>query len=170
MIAELPRRLNVYDLNETVDRIHPTLERHLGDDIELSNVLSNDLGTITADPNHVEQVLMNLAMSARDALPTGGIITCETANVEIDEAYAQRYVHRKPGRYVMLSERDTGTGKDSGEQDLPQILLVARQKLQALNPRYDSLSRAYRIIVRPTKAWNHQVPLRCSNACLWSAS
>jgi two-component system, cell cycle sensor histidine kinase and response regulator CckA len=102
----------VMDLNKAVAHIHLMLERLLGDDIELDNVLSNDLGTITADPNHIEQVLMNLAINARDAMPTGGTITFETANVEIDEAYAQQHVPMKPGRYVMLSVRDTGTGMD----------------------------------------------------------
>jgi PAS domain S-box-containing protein len=102
----------VMDLNEAVDHIHPMLERLLGDDIELDNVLSHDLGTITADPNHIEQVLMNLAINARDAMPKGGKITFETTNVEIDEAYAQQHVPVKPGRYVMLSVRDTGTGMD----------------------------------------------------------
>jgi two-component system, cell cycle sensor histidine kinase and response regulator CckA len=102
----------VMDLNEAVDHIHPMLERLIGDDIELDNVLSKDLGTITADPNHVEQVLMNLAINARDAMPKGGKITFETTNVEIDEAYAQQHVPINPGRYVMLSVRDTGTGMD----------------------------------------------------------
>jgi two-component system, cell cycle sensor histidine kinase and response regulator CckA len=102
----------VMDLNEAVEHIHPMLERLIGDDIELDNVLSNDLGTITADPNHIEQVLMNLAINARDAMPKGGTITFETTNVEIDEAYAQQHVPMKPGRYVMLSVRDTGTGMD----------------------------------------------------------
>jgi two-component system, cell cycle sensor histidine kinase and response regulator CckA len=102
----------VMDLNEAVDHIHPMIERLIGDDIELDNVLSDDLGTITADPNHIEQVLMNLAINARDAMPTGGTITFETTNVEIDEAYAQQHVPMKPGRYVMLSVRDTGTGMD----------------------------------------------------------
>jgi two-component system, cell cycle sensor histidine kinase and response regulator CckA len=102
----------VMDLNEAVDHIHPMLERLIGDDIELDNVLSKDLGTITADPNHVEQVLMNLAINARDAMPMGGKITFETTNVEIDEAYAQQHVPINPGRYVMLSVRDTGTGMD----------------------------------------------------------
>jgi two-component system, cell cycle sensor histidine kinase and response regulator CckA len=103
----------VMDLNEAVDHIHPMLERLIGDDIELDNVLSDDLGTITADPNHIEQVLMNLAINARDAMPKGGKITFETTNVEIDEAYAQQHVPMNPGQYVMLCVRDTGTGMDS---------------------------------------------------------
>jgi CheY-like chemotaxis protein len=100
------------DLNVAVDHIHPMLERLIGDDIQIDNALSDDLGTITADPNHIEQVLMNLAINARDAMPKGGRITFETSNVEIDEAYAQQHIPMNPGRYVMLSVRDTGTGMD----------------------------------------------------------
>jgi two-component system, cell cycle sensor histidine kinase and response regulator CckA len=102
----------VMDLNVAVDHIHPMLERLIGDDIELDSVLTNDLGAITADPNHIEQVLMNLAINARDAMPKGGKITFETTNVEIDETYVQQHVPMNPGRYVMLSVRDTGTGMD----------------------------------------------------------
>jgi len=102
----------VMDLNVAVDHIHPMLERLIGDDIQIDNALSDDLGTITADPNHIEQVLMNLAINARDAMPKGGRITFETSNVEIDEAYAQQHIPMNPGRYVMLSVRDTGTGMD----------------------------------------------------------
>jgi CheY-like chemotaxis protein len=100
------------DLNQAVEHIHPMLRRLIGDDIELDNVLSDDLGTITADPNHIEQVLMNLAINARDAMPKGGKITFETTNVEIDEAYAQLHAPMKPGQYVTLSVRDTGIGMD----------------------------------------------------------
>ncbi len=102
----------VMDLNAAIDRIHPMLERLIGDDIHLEKVLSKDLGTITADPNHIEQVLMNLAINSRDAMPKGGTITFETANVEIDQAYAQQHLPVRPGRYVMLSLRDTGIGMD----------------------------------------------------------
>jgi PAS domain S-box-containing protein len=100
------------DLNKAVEHIHPMLRRLIGEDIELDNVLSYDLGTIKADPNHIEQVLMNLAINARDAMPKGGKITFKTANVEIDEAYAQQHAPMKPGQYVTLSVRDTGTGMD----------------------------------------------------------
>ena len=102
----------VMDLNAAIDRIHPMLERLIGDDIHLERVFSKDLGTITADPNHIEQVLMNLAINSRDAMPKGGTITFETANVEIDQAYAQQHIPLTPGRYVMLSVRDTGMGMD----------------------------------------------------------
>jgi two-component system, cell cycle sensor histidine kinase and response regulator CckA len=87
----------------------------LGADIELETLLGHDLGTIEVDPHQVEQVLMNLAINARDAMPKGGKIIFETANVEIEDKYTS-HVHMNPGRYVMLTVRDTGTGMDSETQ------------------------------------------------------
>jgi CheY-like chemotaxis protein len=75
-------------------------------------VLRSDLGTIKADPTQLEQVLMNLAVNARDAMPQGGKLTIETANVEIDDTYVQQHPSAKPGPYVMLSVSDTGVGID----------------------------------------------------------
>jgi two-component system cell cycle sensor histidine kinase/response regulator CckA len=96
------------DLNESVKRMDTMLGRPIGDDVELKSVLRNDLGTIKADPSQLEQVLMNLSINARDAMPKHGRITIETANVEIDEAYARQHPSTKPGRYVMLTVSDTG--------------------------------------------------------------
>jgi len=104
------------DLNEAVNRIRMLLDGLIGADIGLESLLGHDLGTIEADPHQVEQVLMNLAINARDAMPTGGKIIFETENVEIDDAYDSQHVHMKPGRYVMLTVRDTGTGMDSETQ------------------------------------------------------
>jgi two-component system, cell cycle sensor histidine kinase and response regulator CckA len=104
------------DLNEAVNRIRMLLGGLIGADIELESLLGHDLGTIKADPHQVEQVLMNLAINARDAMPKGGKIVFETANVEIGNAYDSQHVHMKPGRYVMLTVRDTGTGMDSETQ------------------------------------------------------
>jgi PAS domain S-box-containing protein len=100
------------DLNATVNRLDTMLGRLIGDDIEVVSVLRSDLGTIKADPTQLEQVLMNLAANARDAMPQGGKITIETANVEIDETYVQQHPSAKPGPYVMLSVSDTGVGID----------------------------------------------------------
>jgi PAS domain S-box-containing protein len=100
------------DLNATVNRLNTMLSRLIGDDIEVVSVLRSDLGTIKADPTQLEQVLMNLAVNARDAMPQGGKITIETANVEIDETYVQQHPSAKPGPYVMLSVSDTGVGID----------------------------------------------------------
>ena len=101
------------DLNEAVNRIQMLLGGLIGADIELESFLGQDLGTIEADPHQIEQVLMNLAINARDAMPKGGKIIFETANVEIDDTYVSQQIHMKPGRYVMLIVRDTGTGMDS---------------------------------------------------------
>jgi two-component system, cell cycle sensor histidine kinase and response regulator CckA len=103
------------DLNEAVNGIRTLLGGLIGADIELESLLGHDLGTIEADPHQVEQVLMNLAINARDAMPKGGKIIFKTENVEID-AYDSQHVPMKPGRYVMLTVRDTGTGMDSETQ------------------------------------------------------
>jgi PAS domain S-box-containing protein len=104
------------DLNAIVNRIDTMLSRLIGDDVELVGVLGRDLGTIKADPSQIEQVLMNLAVNARDAMPQGGRITIETANVEIDETYARQHLSTKPGPYVMLTVNDTGIGMDKETQ------------------------------------------------------
>jgi CheY-like chemotaxis protein len=86
------------------------LRRLIGEDIEVLTVPANDLGSVKADPGQIEQVIMNLALNARDAMPEGGKLTLETANALLDEAYAQRHRPTEPGRYVMLSVTDTGHG------------------------------------------------------------
>ena len=100
----------VMDLNGIVIRTEKMLGRLIGEDIELVSLLGKDLGKISADPSQVEQVLMNLAINARDAMPKGGQIVIKTANVEIDETYARQYAFSKPGQYVMLTVSDTGSG------------------------------------------------------------
>ena len=104
------------DLNATVNRIETMLKRLIGADVELVSVLSRDLGTIKADPSQIEQVLMNLAVNARDAMPRGGKIIVETANVEIDEAYARQHPSTRLGSHVVLTVSDTGIGMDKGTQ------------------------------------------------------
>jgi len=106
----------VMDLNETVHRMEKMLDRLLGDDIKLVSVLAPDLGRIKADPNQVEQMLMNLAINARDAMPKGGLIIVKTANVEIDETYAHQHPSTEPGQYVLLTVSDTGVGMDAETQ------------------------------------------------------
>jgi two-component system cell cycle sensor histidine kinase/response regulator CckA len=106
----------VLDLNGAVNRIRAMLGGLIGDDIKLESALDRHLGTIEADPQQIEQVLMNLAINARDAMPRGGKITFGTANVEIDETYAQQHLFMKPGRYVLLTVSDTGTGMDKETQ------------------------------------------------------
>jgi len=104
------------DLNETVRRMQNMLDRLIGDDVSLISALCPDLGTIHADPSQVEQVLMNLAINARDAMPMGGKISIATANVEVDETHAQQSPFTGPGQYVRLTVSDTGTGMDAETQ------------------------------------------------------
>jgi len=100
------------DLNETVTRMEEMMRRLMGDGVELVTLPGRGLGSISADPSQLEQVLMNLAANARDAMPKGGKVVVETANVPIDENNAGQYPSMRPGRYVMLSVSDTGTGMD----------------------------------------------------------
>jgi len=86
------------------------LRRAIGENIELLNKLPDGLGKVKGDPGHIEQVIVNLAVNARDAMPTGGKLTLETANVDLDQEYARTHIRVTPGRYVMLSVTDTGKG------------------------------------------------------------
>jgi CheY-like chemotaxis protein len=100
----------VLDLNEVVGELEKMLRRLIGEHIELGTLLAEDLGRVSADPSQIEQVLMNLAVNARDAMPDGGKLTIETANIELDEDYASKRPDTRPGRYVMLVVADTGLG------------------------------------------------------------
>jgi two-component system cell cycle sensor histidine kinase/response regulator CckA len=86
------------------------LQRILGADIDLVSVPGRSLGRVRADPSSLEQAVMNLVVNARDAMPTGGKITMETANVSLDEAYARSHLGVTPGPHVMLAVTDTGAG------------------------------------------------------------
>jgi two-component system, cell cycle sensor histidine kinase and response regulator CckA len=104
----------VLDLNALVANVDKMLRRLIREDVELVTVFGPKLGRIKADPTQLEQVLLNLVVNARDAMPEGGKIVIETANKELDEAYAQRHVAVTPGRHVMLAVTDTGCGIDPG--------------------------------------------------------
>ncbi len=102
--------MKVLDLNATLQNLEKMLHRVLGENIELVAFLSEKLGRVKVDPGQIEQVIINLAVNARDAMPDGGKLTIETANVELDEEYAHTHIAVTPGRYVMLSMSDNGVG------------------------------------------------------------
>jgi hypothetical protein len=106
----------VLDLNHVIFETNKILQRLIGEDIDLLIGLMPDLGKVKADPGQIEQVLMNISVNARDAMPKGGKLTIETANVDIDEGYASRHLSISPGRYIMLAVSDTGCGMDAQTQ------------------------------------------------------
>src|SRR5438309_1538057 len=106
----------VLDLNETVAGTEKLLKRLIGEDVQLATVLAPDLGGAVVDPGQLEQIIMNLAVNARDAMPGGGRLTIATANTDMDEAYVQDHPPARAGRYVMLAVSDTGTGMDASTQ------------------------------------------------------
>jgi PAS domain S-box-containing protein len=99
-------------LNQVVEDLSRMLKRIIGEDIELATSLSDELWPIRADAGQIEQVLMNLVVNARDAMPGGGTLTIETSNVTLDEEYANFHVDAQPGEHVMLAVCDTGQGMD----------------------------------------------------------
>ncbi len=122
--AELTRQLLAFsrkqvlsvralDLNPLIADFEKILRRLLGVDIELMTVFDPTLGQVMADPNQIEQILLNLAVNARDAMPEGGKLTMETANVTLDDKYASTHADIVPGQYVMFSVADTGLGMDA---------------------------------------------------------
>jgi PAS domain S-box-containing protein len=106
----------VVDLNSVVTENLKMLTRLIGEDIDLVMVPGADLGAVKADPGQIEQVVMNLAVNARDAMPQGGKLTIETANVKLDASYARFHAPVRPGDYVMLAISDTGVGMDVDTQ------------------------------------------------------
>jgi nitrogen-specific signal transduction histidine kinase/ActR/RegA family two-component response regulator len=104
-----PKLLN---LNAVVTATAKMLQRFIGEDIELQTVLEPALERVKVDPGQIEQVVMNLAVNARDAMPQGGKLTIRTANANLDVAYTQAHAELRPGPYAMLAVSDTGIGMD----------------------------------------------------------
>jgi two-component system cell cycle sensor histidine kinase/response regulator CckA len=100
----------VIDLNAHVGDSEKLLRRLIGEDVRLTTVFASDLAAVKIDPGHLAQVIMNLAVNARDAMPQGGQLTIETANAELDEAFTRTHPDVEPGRYVRLTVSDTGCG------------------------------------------------------------
>ncbi len=102
----------VLDLNVVVAGLEPMLQRLLGEDVQLATRLARGLAPVTADPGQLGQVIVNLAINARDAMPQGGRVVIETANAELDVAFARSHAGAVPGAYVRLGVSDTGIGMD----------------------------------------------------------
>lgn len=102
--------MQVVNLNSLLDNLTKMLNRMIGDDVEMVMMLDPSIGNIMADPGQIEQILMNLAINARDAMPNGGTITIETQEVELDEQYCKDHAEVAPGNYIVLCVTDTGNG------------------------------------------------------------
>ena len=106
----------VFNLNTLVWNAEKMLRRLISEDVEMVTATAKNLGAIKADPGQIDQVILNLVINARDAMPKGGTLTLETANVELDESYAHGHLGAVPGSYVMLAITDNGLGMDDETQ------------------------------------------------------
>ena len=106
----------VLDLNSVSRELEPMLRRLIGDDVQVVLRLDDAIGRVKADRSQVEQVLINLIVNARDAMPSGGTVSIETANVELSDSYSRRRPVVAPGKYVMIAVSDTGEGMDEETQ------------------------------------------------------
>ncbi|HQQ79207.1 MAG TPA: ATP-binding protein [Thermoanaerobaculia bacterium] len=106
------QKISVFVLNDVVSETESMLARLLGEDVRICKELAPGLGRVKADPGQIEQVLVNLAVNARDAMPKGGTLRIETRDVDLDEAYVDTHVAGTPGPYVMLAMSDDGCGMD----------------------------------------------------------
>jgi two-component system cell cycle sensor histidine kinase/response regulator CckA len=107
---------SIVQLNDVVSDVEKMLRRLLGEDIDMRTELSPGLGTVRADAGQLEQIILNLSINARDAMPDGGKITIETQNVTLNDEYAESHAKVVPGEYTMLAVTDTGVGMDAQTQ------------------------------------------------------
>ena len=107
----------IFDLNQVIVAVEQLLRRTIGEHVELAISLSTDPWLVESDPGQLEQVLVNLAVNARDAMPDGGLLTIDTENIEIDEGYTETHPGLAPGRYVRLRVSDTGSGMEQAVLD-----------------------------------------------------
>ena len=105
------------DINRVVEEMRPLLERLMGEDVEVGVAFCPEGGTIYADPHQLEQVVMNLAVNSRDAMPSGGKFLIETARTELDGSCARPHPAARAGRYIMLSVSDTGVGMNHATKE-----------------------------------------------------
>ncbi len=119
----------VLDLNELIANLHKMLARLIGEDVRLETKPAASLRPVRIDVGQFEQVLVNLAVNARDARPSGGQLVVETANADLDEAYCARHAGARPGRFVMLAVSDTGHGMaDEVKQHLFEPFFTTKPK------------------------------------------
>ena len=131
-------------LNETIKRVEKLLSRVISEDIEFKTILTDEDLTIMADSGQIEQVLMNLATNARDAMPDGGLITIETKLVELGEEYIETHGYGKPGMYALISVTDTGEGMDENiREKIFEPFFTTKEVGKGTGP---GLSMAYGII------------------------
>jgi CheY-like chemotaxis protein len=109
-------KVETLDLNEIIAEMSSMLRRLMGVDIELTCITQPDLGLVNVDSGQIQQIIMNLAVNARDAMPEGGKLTIETVNVDLDESYVREHPMFKTGSYVMLAVSDSGKGMDKATQ------------------------------------------------------
>jgi two-component system, cell cycle sensor histidine kinase and response regulator CckA len=105
------------DLNSAISRISSFLQSAVGENIDFRIILDPGVRPIAANPTQIEQVLMNLGLNARDAMPQGGSLVVETNNVDLDDEFCRLHSYGRPGSYVLLTVSDTGLGMDAATQE-----------------------------------------------------